>query len=97
MVRTRVRPHCAWKSLWLLPLFLGLSIAAATDGSWIVCAILSLITAFMLARPLKESAIAINTVKAVVKSWEEEVDSEMAVHTASPELGHKTEEAALES
>ncbi len=61
MVRTRMRPRFAWKSLWLFPLFLGLSIASVTDGAWIVCAVLSLITAVLVVRPLKEAAIAVNT------------------------------------
>ena len=90
MVRIRMRPRFAWKSLWLFPLFLGLLIASATDEAWVVCGILSLISAFMLVRPLKESAIAINTVKAVMKSWEEEMAAEMEVHTSSPELSRDT-------
>ena len=97
LVRLRMRPRFAWKSIWFVPLFLALSVASGADGAWWVCAILSLITLFLAVRPLKESALAMNTVKSVLRGWKAELAGN-ANQAARPSDTHRRpEEAAVES
>jgi hypothetical protein len=74
MIRVRVWPRLTGFARLVLPLFVGLSVAAGLDRAWIACAGLAAISLFLLTRTLSECCRAGNSVRLAVGDWGKDDD-----------------------
>ena len=72
LLRIRSWPRCSRAGLALACVFAGLSIAAAHDRSWAACAVVGLITLFLVICTLRECAAATAAFLTAVRKIERE-------------------------
>ncbi|UCF38431.1 MAG: glycosyltransferase, partial [Acidobacteriota bacterium] len=69
LVRLKTWPVFAWKALWILPVVASSAVLAAVDSAWLACGVLSLMTLYLLYRPLRECSASKQSVLNVVNTW----------------------------